>query len=206
MDFEIDHLVVTAGRLEDGVAQLEQALGVTMAPGGAHAFMGTHNRLLGLGEGLYLEVIAIDPAAPSPAQARWFDLDNRSGPARLTNWVARGDGLPAALARAPSGAGRILDAARGGLSWRISVPEDGRLPFDGGFPGLIWWEGDAHPCDTLPESGCRLRQLEIVHPRAEALRAALTPIVSDTLIVLRGGAAPALRAHLDTPGGQRVLE
>ena len=31
-----------------------------MVPGGKHAFMGTHNCLLGLGPGFYLEVIAID--------------------------------------------------------------------------------------------------------------------------------------------------
>lgn len=206
MNFEIDHLVITADRLEDGVAQLEQALDVRMAPGGAHAFMGTHNRLLGLGEGLYLEVIAIDPAAPPPAQARWFNLDGRSGPPRLTNWVARGNDLTAALAQAPSGAGRVVEATRGALNWRITVPEDGRLPFDGGFPGLIAWDGDAHPCDTLPDSGCRLRQLEIVHPQAEALRTGLAPIVTDSRVVLRDGAVPALRAHLDTPDGPRILE
>ncbi|WP_393939598.1 VOC family protein [Piscinibacter sakaiensis] len=43
--------------------------------GGAHPHMGTHNRLLRLGDHCYLEVIAIDPAAPPPARARWFGLD-----------------------------------------------------------------------------------------------------------------------------------
>jgi len=33
---------------------------------GAHPLMGTHNRLLALGD-LYLEVIAVDPAAQPPA-------------------------------------------------------------------------------------------------------------------------------------------
>jgi hypothetical protein len=37
--------------------------------------MGTHNRLLKLGAGRFLEVIAIDPEAPAPGRRRWFDLD-----------------------------------------------------------------------------------------------------------------------------------
>ena len=37
--------------------------------------MGTHNRLLGLGTNVYLEVIAIDTEAAPPARPRWFSLD-----------------------------------------------------------------------------------------------------------------------------------
>ena len=44
----IDHLVVAAPTLEDGVAWCEATLGVTPGPGGAHALFGTQNRLLRL--------------------------------------------------------------------------------------------------------------------------------------------------------------
>ena len=64
-----DHIAISAQTLEDGVAAVEAALGVKMAGGGQHPHMATHNRLLGLGD-LYLEVIAIDPAAPAPAWPR----------------------------------------------------------------------------------------------------------------------------------------
>jgi Glyoxalase-like domain len=46
----LDHLAVVAGRLDAGVAEVERLLGVTMAGGGKHPLMGTHNRLLGLGD------------------------------------------------------------------------------------------------------------------------------------------------------------
>ena len=68
-----DHLAVSAETLADGVAYVEQALGLALAGGGQHPLMATHNRLLGLGD-LYLEVIAADPDAPRPAHPRWFDL------------------------------------------------------------------------------------------------------------------------------------
>jgi hypothetical protein len=59
----LDHLVVAARTLEEGAAWVTGRLGVSMAPGGKHALMGTHNRLLSLGARAYLEVIAIDPDA-----------------------------------------------------------------------------------------------------------------------------------------------
>ncbi len=54
-----DHLAISAASLEQGALAVEAMLGVGLEPGGKHAFMGTHNRLLSLGPGEYLEVIAI---------------------------------------------------------------------------------------------------------------------------------------------------
>lgn len=202
----LDHLAVSAATLEDGVAAVEARLGVRLAPGGRHAAMGTHNRLLRLGPGLYLEVIAIDPEAPPPGRPRWFDLDRFAGPPRLTNWVARCDDIAAALARCPSGSGTPMDLARGELRWRMAVPGDGRLPFDGCFPALIEWQGNRHPAAMLPEAGCRLVGLELLHPRADDLRRALHGLIDDPLVALHHAPEPALRALIDTPSGRKVLD
>jgi hypothetical protein len=49
----LDHLVVAADRLDEGVSYVQDLLGVNLpAAGGQHPLMGRHNRLLGLG-GLY---------------------------------------------------------------------------------------------------------------------------------------------------------
>ena len=101
----LDHLAVSAEGLAEGVQHIERLLGVPMAGGGQHGAMGTHNRLLSLGD-LYLEVIAVDPDAPAPGRPRWFDLDRFSGPPRLTNWIVATDRLDADLAKGPAGWGR----------------------------------------------------------------------------------------------------
>jgi Glyoxalase-like domain len=199
----LDHLAVTAGTLDDGVAAVEAALGMTLAGGGQHLAMGTHNRLLGLGD-VYLEVIAVDPSLPGPGRPRWFDLDRFQGAPRLKNWVAACDDLAVALATEPA-AGVPMNFARGDLRWQMAVPDDGVLPFDDAYPALIQWAGMAHPTQMLPDSNARLVRLEIAHPEASALRKALAGLV-DARVVIVPGSAKAMRAEVSTPHGLRVLQ
>jgi hypothetical protein len=123
-----DHLVVSASTLEEGALAVEDRLGVPTEAGGRHPLMATHNRLLRLGDGEYLEIIAAEPDQPAPAHPRWFRLDSFAGPPRLTNWVVRVDALDAALRAAPPGMGRATELRRGDLRWRIAVPGDGLCP------------------------------------------------------------------------------
>lgn len=199
----LDHLAISCRALDEGVAAVEAALGLPLAPGGQHPHMATHNRLLSLGPDLYLEVIAADPGQPRPAWPRWFDLDRFDGPPRLTNWICACDDLDAELAHAPPGSGTPVALQRGDFRWRMAVPETGILPFDNRFPALIQWEGAAHPAPRLPDHGARLTRLEITHPDAAALRSALSRL-DDPRVLLRQG-PPALRATIATPQGERVL-
>ncbi len=200
----LDHLAISAQSLHDGVEAVEAALGVKLAGGGQHPHMSTHNRLLGLGD-VYLEVIAADPSVLPPTWPRWFDLDNFSGPPRLTNWVAGCENINAALAASPAGTGRPVDLQRGGYRWKMAVPANGKLPFDGAFPALIQWEGTLHPAQRLPESLVRLTRLEIAHPDAAGLQDALARLFLDPQVVITSGPAKALRATFDTPHGPRHL-
>ncbi len=148
--------------------------------------MGTHNRLLKLGGGerLYLELIAIDPAARPPGRPRWFGLDDPALQARLVerprliHWVARSTDL---LREATPGHGEILSMQRGDFRWRITVPADGRLPGDGRLPTLIQWDVPFHPVDRLPDVGCALAVFETAQ-------------------------APDLKAILSTPHGRIPLD
>jgi len=202
--FELDHIAVASGTLDEGVAAVEQALGVSLSGGGEHPLMGTHNRLLGLGD-VYLEVISINPEAPAPDHPRWFDLDHFTGTPRLTNWICRSDDLEDAIAASPDGVGVPVALSRGDLRWRMAVPADGCLPFDNAYPALIQWQGALHPADLLPDTGCRLRQLEVTHPKADALQQALGGFADPRVAVVQGDRV-AYRAEIETQHGVRVLE
>ncbi|MEO1638163.1 MAG: VOC family protein [Pseudomonadota bacterium] len=195
----LDHLAVACTDLAEGTAWVEERLGVKLQPGGQHARYGTHNTLLGLGDDLYLEVIAKEPGAEPEAGHAWFGLDHFTGPPRLANWICQTDNFSAA----PEEAGPPRALTRGDLSWRITVPDDGSLPFGGGYPTLIQWaEGTRHPAERLPDSGCRLTALEVSHPGAERLSKMMR--FHDPRIAIHTGPLK-LQATFDTPIGQRSL-
>jgi hypothetical protein len=204
MHLSFDHIAISAGSLDEGVAYVEDRLGLPLAGGGKHGHMGTHNRLMGMGD-LYLEVIAIDPEAPRPDWPRWFDLDNFTGPPRLTNWVAGANDLDIALALCPPGIGQPVQLTRGDYRWRMAVPEDGKLPFDGLFPALIQWQGALRPAGALPNTGLRLTRLVLAHPEGAALARTLAPLIADPRIVVEPGPRPEMRAEFTTPHGPRFL-
>ena len=204
---ELDHLVVAARTLEEGVAWVEARLGVAMGAGGKHALMSTHNRVLNLGSRRFLEVIAVDPEAPPPGRARWFSLDEPEMIARLANgpalihWVARSDDIERAVRATAMEEAEILSLSRNNFRWKMGVPRSGRLARQGIVPTVIQWEG-AHPCDAAPETGCSLERLVLCHPEAartlDALRAA--GFVEDEPVEARGEGA-GLEARIRTPRG-----
>ena len=199
-----DHIAIAGETLEDARAYVEDALGVSLQPGGEHEVFHTHNALLGLEDGLYLEAIAINPDAPAPDRPRWFDLDRFCGPARLTNWICRADDLKAALDLGPAGLGEPVSLNRGDLRWQMAVPQSGILPFDNCAPALIQWQTQVHPARLLAPSGVRLSRLTIRHPRAVALQEALGGLFFDKRVHFETGPA-GLNALFDTPHGTREI-
>ena len=174
MEIRFDHVVIAARTLEGGVDWVERRLGATVGAGGRHDLMGTHNRLLSLGPGRFLEVIAIDPEAPAPLQSRWFELVSPAMQARiahepaLIHWVARTDDIEGAIAATGAARMPILALSRGAFRWKIGVPLDGSLPRGGMAPTLIQWFTQ-HPSEVLPDSGCRLESLVLRAPDALAI-------------------------------------
>ena len=71
---QLDHIVVASLTLEEGVAHVERRLGVIVPPGGEHPSMGTHNHVMRLGDGIYLEIISPNPKV-HPKRPRRFGLD-----------------------------------------------------------------------------------------------------------------------------------
>lgn len=211
MTWQVDHLVVGARTLAEGAAWCQATLGIEPGPGGAHAFMGTHNRLFSIASAgfprSYLEIIAIDPDAPPPGRARWFDLDDAfvqavlaRGPA-LLHWVARCADVRsacAALAQMDIDRGEVLRAerraAQGVLRWQISVRSDGQRLFAGALPTLIEW-GDTHPADAMPPSGVVLERV------VAGLPAATRALLPDKVEIDPAPGAAPIRATLATPHG-----
>ena len=118
---QIDHIVVVARTLEQGMAWCEATLGITPEMGGEHPQFGTHNRLFKIATPMfplaYFEIIAIKNNATNNIAAqstnttasgqnsvknnRWFDMDDAALQAavakepRLVHFVAQTDDIQA---------------------------------------------------------------------------------------------------------------
>jgi len=209
----LDHLVVAAATLAEGVQWCEAALGVTPGPGGRHPLMGTHNRLFDISSAAFpqafFEILAIDPAARPPGRARWFGLDTldlSSGP-RLLTWVARSSAIDArglALRAAGLDIGPAIAASRdtpqGRLAWALSVRDDGQLLAGGALPTLIDWGRTPHPTASMAKPGVTLQALTL-----RGLPPAAIQALEARGVVHAADAGPALSATLDTPRGRVTL-
>ena len=206
----IDHLVITAPTLALGAAFIHQALGIAPQPGGEHPRMGTHNLLLRLGERMYLEIIAINPAARESPRARWFGLDRLAAdaPARLATWVVNTTDIHATVDACSEELGVIEPMSRGHRNWQITIPADGLPPLGGVAPALIEWATPEHPAAMLDEHGLSLLSLALFHPEPQRVQRLLDSLGMHaplTVTAAPAQTAPHLIARIGTPSGERTL-
>lgn len=133
----IDHILIAVEDLEKAM-EVYRRLGFQVLVGGEHPTVGTHNALVPLADGSYLELVGV--RKPELAQQFPFGqqvLEAIARPNRLVGFAlesadVNGDvqairdrGLT--MAKAPPG-GRVRPDGQQ-VSWRTAHPEDPRLPF-----------------------------------------------------------------------------
>jgi len=202
----LDHILWAAPDLCAGEKIIEDLTGVAPTRGGSHPGFGTRNSLIGLGSGLYLEVISPDPAQdlagnrggriaalPRAGIVTFAVASNDIGAFRA---AAQREGLtlqdPVRMHRA------LPDGRR--LDWTVLSLEDSR--FGEAIPFVIDWGVSSHPTASL-SPGCRLRSFTVLHPLADALARLYAAI--DIPVGVKRAAYPGFLAELDTPRGDVVL-
>jgi len=196
----IDHLVLAAPSLADGIAHVEVLTGVTPAPGGAHPGRGTCNALLSLGPPTYLEVIAPDPDQPG-LERRSFGLEDPPAEPRLVAFAVGCADLDATVERlraaghADVGDPVAMSRRRpdgSELAWRLAFIHDAPL---GARPFLISWDGGSSPADDSPPAG-RLVALRAGDPDDVGCAALLATLGMD--VAVEHADAPWLSASIET--------
>lgn len=172
-ELEFDHLVIAAADLTSGMAYIRQVFGVDIPAGGQHHFMGTYNAVMAVGDGIYLELVSIDPSLPAPSWPRWFGLDTDALQKRLktepvlVHYVLRTDDMAATLdgidPEVAKMLGPVKNASRGDLRWQITLNQDGIPPAGGCIPALIEWQGKP-PQYGMKFPGPVFQSLECRHP------------------------------------------
>ena len=202
---ELDHIAVSGQTLEEATEHVESSLGVRLQFGGTHQHYGTHNRLLHLADGIYLEAIAIDKTVQRPPYPRWFDLDNFEGCPRITNWICRSENIKKDLKELSDINAEVVQLQRNDLRWLMSVPTSGILPFNGTFPAVLQWQTSPHPVENMLNAGCRLKHMVIYHPEVSKIQEQIQNF-SDPRISFKTDTSYGFFANFETPNGDRSLE
>ncbi|WP_053206108.1 VOC family protein [Jiangella muralis] len=208
MDVDVDHLVWAGPDLDRLVEHVTVETGATPVYGGRHEGRGTHNHLVGLGPGRYLELLGPDPGQPEPSRPRPMRVDGLTGPA-LVGWAVRTDDIDGCVAAArdrgydPGDVAEMSRRTSDGtlLTWRLTPPEGG---FDGVVPFVIDWLDSPHPASGL-SSSMTLGGLTLRHPEPDRVSAALTALGLDGLAEVVHDPAPGISAVLTTPRGDVLI-
>jgi hypothetical protein len=196
----IDHLVIACPDPGRTASELEATLGIVATGGGHHEGLGTHNRLVFLADGSYLELIGVtnaDLAARSPVGAATLRaLANGGG---LATFALAVDDLEAAVTTRGPGLGPVTHGSRrrddGELvEWWTAVPDEPlgpTVPFliEHAYIGVEWGpEALAQRAEFVHPIGApvRLVSLEVETDSPPAATAALEARVGIT--VAREGA------------------
>ncbi len=203
----IDHVGIAAADLAFATDFVAQRTGVTAAAGGAHPGLGTHNALMSLGDGAYLELISPLPGATlSPDFAQFAKLTTptpvffavRSSDLAATRELLRARGF--AVSELQAGSRVKPDGST--LRWRtfdVSGPGLAAAPF------FIQWEaGSAHPSATSPQ-GCTLARLEASDVELSGLDKLLQALALEVPTSRSAKEGPAFRLTLRCPKGEVVF-
>ena len=205
----LDHLVVAVPDLAAAMEEFSETLGAPFVVGGRHPHRGTHNALLNLGQGAYLELIAPDPTNTAVAPPRWMGVDLITQPT-LTRWALKASPL-AKYAMALAAYRAELAEVQGGeretpegkcLRWQLTVPLPS--PQVEVAPFLIDWSAsEQHPTDSLAPAQCQVVQLRILHPEPDRVNAVLASLSTDWRA--EWALEPRLQATLRCPRGEITI-
>ena len=209
---KLDHISVIAPSLVEGVAHVRTCLDLDVPFGQRHAYMGTYNHLLQLGDTVYLEIVALDPEADGPGGPRWFGLDDQKKVRsdwdegrRLRSWVARTDAIDAIMAAHRGIFGEKVSFPAVNSSFDFAIPNDGSLPLDGAAPSIIDRRGKPRSMTTIADPGARLRSFTLEHPDPAAVETLYRALIVDRPPTIDRGSRLRYRAQIETPTGLKEL-
>jgi len=171
----IDHIVLAVPKLNRACDEFIINLGISPIFGGKHPDFGTHNALVNLGNGNYLEILAPDPENIPEQGKRWMGADLIDKPI-VCRWALKSSDLAkdqGILRTVNPAYGEIIGGQRETmtgelLKWKmikpLSEPVTDILPF------MVDWSGtSSHPTESLPEE-CQFLSIEVKHPQVEKMQ------------------------------------
>lgn len=204
----LDHIVYAVSDLAQACGQIEKLLGVKPVFGGYHRTQGTKNALIGLNQGMYLELLAIDETNKDITLPRWMGVDLLTK-SQITRWAIKSTDLnhdAVVLQQANPEMGERSGGSRktadgSFLAWSLCMPlaspEVEILPFI-----IDWSTAESHPSDQLSIQ-CRLVELYAKHPDPQLVEPTLEKL--NVSLRIERSETISLKAKIECPKGIVVL-
>ena len=205
---QIDHIVYAVPDFEAAIEQLEKIVGIRPTFGGYHAFKGTKNVLVNLGNQCYLEILAVDETNLNIKPPRWMGVDLITEP-KITRWSLKSvdwkqeskvlKSYHAEMGIMKDGKRETADGDL--LTWRMLMPLANPavelVPFF-----TDWQTSSIHPTDNLLEK-CQLMDITFTHPTPELVQATFDKL--NLNYTIQKGESSKIEITIDTPNGRVVI-
>ena len=196
---QIDHILLGIDDLDRGMKAFEQSTGLKPVYGGKHPG-GTHNALVSLGDGTYLEILALQKGVTDAGEFAGLEQLKTLTP---IGWaVSSRDSVQlrerlsaAGMAVTEPEPGSRTTATGSTLSWQSFGLKENfeEAPFF-----IVWSAQTPHPSTTSP-SGCKLQQWQIASPRVDKLEQLRRTL--ELRVDVAEAKATSLRLSLSCPKG-----
>ncbi|HTJ45275.1 MAG TPA: VOC family protein, partial [Kofleriaceae bacterium] len=191
----LDHLILAAASLDEGVAFVRERFGVSPKLGMRNPAAGTDHARVALGPRRYLEILA---PAPGNELSPTLEPIRRLAAPSLYSWAIATDAGPGPRA---DWLGDARSDVPGGsfVRWRnLAVT----IALGAAAPAFIHWsDGAPHPADDAPPAG-RVIALRLAHPDPAAAAAALAK--AGFTAELARADAPSFSVEIETRAGATI--
>jgi len=209
----LDHVVLGINNLDAGIQAFEQLAGVTPKKDGRDTQLGTESAIVGLGENMFLEIIAPDPKADPDSldpDLRDFIYDRLKSMNELTpfKWAVGTSNLERTSFFARRAGSRATDIMEGSRKRGWGRKEQWtwfsvRLPESSVMPIFVQWKNEEkRPQDRAPE-GCSLEALHAYSRSFKSVHALAATMQVD--IDVEGEEVESITLTMDCPAGEVVL-
>lgn len=197
----IDHLILAINDLDKGMQEFEAMTGVKPVFGGAHPFSFSHNALVSLGDGMYVEIMA-----PRPDATQVPDIFKTLTHLTPYGWALHSTDIHKSASWLQD-QGFPTDSIRPGsrqkpdgqtLSWSTLVINETLSAYNPFF--IQWGAGSAHPSLTSP-GGCSLALVQWSLTKPERFKSLITALKIPGEVVTSANGEDRMRISLRTPRG-----
>ena len=123
------------------------------------------------------------------------------------SWVLEVDDIENTVKKCGYNPGEVLQLSRGELTWKVTVPSNGKLVENGVLPVFNRVaKCNQHPSKKLNNNNVSLNKLSLFHPEPNKIKSIISNLIESDLIHVSRKVCPKIELILTTQNGKVVID